>query len=303
MANTNGNWDISTITSYIDENSFELISKAVLETNLAQYMNVRVGLQGNNVDIPLLDTDFVVQDGAYCGWNTTGDTTITQVRMDIANAKINTTQCAQALRDTFISQSLASGALRGGESLPFEALLSDHFVKKLNKYNEEYIVQGKTIGGTTYSGLTSHLTAAQGTVSAATATAWTDTTAVAAANVMYTALPDTSAMADDLVLILSPSNYRALMLDIVRNNYYHIPPGQDVFIPGTNVRAVASAGLVGDNKKYIGPASTLFLGTDLQSDFEQFKLWYSQDNDEMRALMRWRIGVAVSEPSLWAAEL
>jgi len=32
-------------------------------------------------------------------------------------------------------------------------------------------------------------------------------------------------------------------------------------------------------------------------------LWYSQDNDEMRGLMRWRLGVAVSEPSLFSAEL
>jgi len=47
----------------------------------------------------------------------------------------------------------------------------------------------------------------------------------------------------------------------------------------------------------------LFLGTDLTSDFEQFKVWYSQDNDEVRSLLRWRIGVAVSEPALWVAEL
>jgi hypothetical protein len=37
------------------------------------------------------------------------------------------------------------------------------------------------------------------------------------------------------------------------------------------------------------------MGTDLTGDFEQFKLFYSQDNDEMRAIMRWKIGVAVTE--------
>jgi hypothetical protein len=53
----------------------------------------------------------------------------------------------------------------------------------------------------------------------------------------------------------------------------------------------------------MGPQSALFMGTDLTSDFEQFRLWYSIDADEMRGLMRWRLGVAVSEPSLFVAEL
>ena len=169
-----------------------------------------------------------------------------------------------------------------------------------DSYNENYIINGDG----SYSGLTDILTVANGTVSAATATAWTSSTAVAAAQAMYSALPDKSYTQDDLVLILSPQNFRALVLGITQENYYHIAPGStEIYVPGTQVRAVASSGLVGSNKKYMGPSSALFMGTDLTSDFEQFRLWYSQDNDEMRGLMRWRLGVAVSEPSLFSAEL
>ena len=304
MANTTGDWSIAAIQNYIDETSFELISKSILETNLAQFMNVRVGLQANNVQIPILDTDFVVQDGANCGWNPTGNTSVTTTDMILKNNKVNVVQCAQTLRDTFFSQSLASGALRGGESLPFEALLADHFVKKLNSYNESYIISGEAAGG--YSGLTHYLTTANGTVSAGTATNWASITTaggvVAKANALYSSLSGASILADDLVLICSPESHRALMLDIVRSNYYHIAPNEDVYIPGTNVKVIATSGLSGSNVKYIGPASKLFLGTDLTSDFEQFKLWYSEDNDEVRGLMRWRLGVSVSEPNQFAGE-
>ena len=298
-------FDITAISNYIDETSFELIAKSILETSAAKQMNVRTGLQGNSVNIPLLDTDFVVADGQTCGFSATGDTTISVVPMELANAKVNIVQCAQTLRDTFFSQALAAGALGGGESIPFEQMLANHFVKKLNNWNESFIFQGATIGSTTFSGLTDYLTVAQGTISGATAAAWTPSTAVAAAQTLYNALPDTAAMMDDLVLFLSPANYRALQLGITQENYYHIAPGGDIYIPGTNVICVASAGLSGGdaNKKYLGPKSTLFMGTDLESDFEQFKLWYSQDNDEVRGLMRWRVGVAVSEPNLWVAEL
>lgn len=298
-------FDITAISNYIDETSFELIAKSILQTNAAQFMNVRTGLQGNSVNIPLLDTDFVIQDAANCGWSATGDTTISVVPMELANAKVNIVQCAQTLRDTFFSQALAAGALNGGQSLPFEQLLAEHFVKKLNEWNETFIFDGATIGATTFSGLTDILVTANGTINGGTAAAWTSSTAVGKAQTLYAALPDVVAMRDDLVLFLSPSNYRALQLGITQENYYHIAPGGEIYVPGTNVRAVASSGLKGANvnKKYMGSSSTLFMGTDLESDFEQFRLWYSQDNDEVRGLMRWRVGVAVSEPSLWVAEL
>lgn len=293
-------FDVTAIAGYIDQESFGLISKSILETNLAQFMNVRVGLQGNSVDIPLLDTDFVVQDGAECGWNATGDTTVSVVPMTLKNNKVNVVQCVQTLRDTFFSRQLAAGAYNGGTSIPFEEMLADHFVKKLNNYNENYIMNGDG----SYSGLTDILTVANGTVSAATATEWTSSNAVANAQALYEALPDKSYTQDDLVLILSPSQYRALVLGITQENYYHIEPGStEIYIPGTQVRCVPTSGLVNDNKKYCGPASALFMGTDLTGDFEQFRLWYSQDNDEMRGLMRWRVGIAVSEPSLFSAEL
>ncbi len=293
-------FDVTAIAGYIDQESFGLISKSILETNLASFMNVRVGLQGNSVDIPLLSTDFDVQDGANCGWNASGDTTISVVPMTLKNNKVNIIQCVQTLRDTFFSNQLAAGAYNGGTSLPFEEQLAEYFVGKLHNYNEDFIMNGDGA----YSGLTDILTVANGTVSAATATQWTASNAVEKAQEMYQALPDISYTQDGLILILSPQNYRALVLGITQGNYFHIEPGAtNVFVPGTQVQAVASSALVGSNNKYMGPTSALFMGTDLTSDFEQFRLWYSQDNDEMRGLMRWRLGVAVTEPSLFCATL
>ena len=45
-------------------------------------------------------------------------------------------------------------------------------------------------------------------------------------------------------------------------------------------------------------ASNIVLGIDLTGDFEQFKLWYSEDNDQMRATMKWAIGIAVKQAGL-----
>ena len=75
-----------------------------------------------------------------------------------------------------------------------------------------------------------------------------------------------------------------------------------MFIPGTNVKVIACAGIKdqtgGKNNRFLTRASNIILGTDLTGDFEQFKLFYSQDNDQIRATMKWAIGVAVKEPGL-----
>ena len=288
-------FDIGAISGYVEQNSFELISKAVLETPLADYFNVRVGLKAGLNKIPVMDGDFYVQDGGSCGYTTSGDTTITQVDLNLKAAKVNQSYCPETLRQTFLSQSLAAGQFAGNESIPVEQLMADYFVKKLNNFNENFLINGDG----SVNGLTQIITAGNGATEYTGHTStWVLSGAVETAQAMFAALPDAAAVKDDLILICSPSQYRLLQLAITQENYYHIAPGGDIFVPGTNVRVVQSLGCT-NAQKFMGSTSTLFLGTDLSSDFEQFKLFYSADNDEMRSIMKWAIGVAVSEPALW----
>jgi len=288
-------FDISTINTYVDENSFELISKAVLETPLADYFNVRVGLQAGSNKIPIMNGDFFVQDGGSCGYTTSGDTTITQIDLNLKQAKVNQSYCPETLRTTFLSQSLAAGQFAGNESIPVEQLMAEYFVKKLNNFNENYLVNGDG----SYSGLTQIITAGNGaTLTPSSACTWTVSTAVGFAQDMYSNLPDEVMMMDDLILILSPQQYRVMQLAITQENYYHIAPGEPIVVPGTSVRVVPSLGCT-NSQKFMGSTSTLYLGTDLSSDFEQFRVFYSADNDEVRSLMKWAIGVAVTQPELW----
>jgi len=120
---------------------------------------------------------------------------------------------------------------------------------------------------------------------------------------MYELLPGEVSNADDLVLITSVGDYKKLALGVTQGNYYHIAPDlKDLFVPGTNIRVVASAGIKdqtgGKNTRILTRASNIVLGTDLTGDFEQFKIWYSQDNDQMRATMKWAIGVAMKQAEL-----
>ena len=61
-------FDIAEIQGYVDQHSFDLISKTVLNTELASEVNVRVGLNGSTVQIPLLSGDFNTLNGNLCGF-------------------------------------------------------------------------------------------------------------------------------------------------------------------------------------------------------------------------------------------
>ena len=303
------------LTGYVEENAFELLSKAVLETNLAQYITIRAGLQGNSVDIPLMSDDFaLVNDGtgAYCGWNDNGTTTISQVNMKLAHPKLQRAYCVNTLRDTFMSQQLSAGAQGGEESLPFEAVAANYFTQKVTNYNEVYLIQGDQLSSATYTGLKAQAAAA---VTASTMTGinqgkWVAGTAgtgeinaLDAALAVFDAAPAELMLRDDVFLVVSHAAYKALMGAMVKANLYNYTGNvNEVYIPSTNVRVVPSAGIAStDNFKLLTSGANIIMGTDLTSDFDEFRVWYSQDNDEVRASMKWAVGVAIVQPELCIA--
>ena len=292
-------YDFTGLSKYTDELSFELISKVVLQTDLAQYVNVRAGLKGTDVKIPLLDGDFVTADGLTCGFDgSSNNTDFTQVSMTLVPKKYQQAMCPTSLQEYFLGQALASGQMAGNESIPFEELTANYFVQRLKKWNEDFLTQGEGA----VNGLEGIIQAANGaaTQSTVAAAAWTASNAIAQAQSLYEALPEKSINRDDLIMVVSPSYKRALALAITQENYFHISPDQDIFVPGTSVRVVENSGLSGRQYAMVGPAEMIIMGTDLTGDFESFKLWYSEDNDEVRAMMRWKIGIAVTEVDAFA---
>lgn len=295
----NGGFD--GLTQYVDETSFELISKAVLETSLASYVDVRAGLKGNLVDIPLVDETFNVGDGMACGWDANNTASISQVTMDIYHGKYQHEYCPQVLRDTFMANRLAAGQHAGAESLPAEQIFANQLVQKLNNWNEKYMINGKgSVDGI------QDILAASAVSASALDVAWAGNTAVGLAHDMFALLPGEVSMADDLVLVVSTGDYKKLALGVTQGNYYHISPDlKELYVPGTNIRVVASAGIqeitganAGKNFRFLTRASNIIMGTDLTGDFEEFKIWYSADNDQVRATMKWAIGVQVVQPEL-----
>ena len=290
-------FDISALPAYTDQLSLDLISKAVLKTDLLDYVDLRSGFTSGTVAINLVDAALPVS-ALSCGWTSDGEITYSQVNVTIESLQSKTEMCIEDLRSVYQSAFMNAGT--GNDFLPFEEVISESYADKLRKYNEGFLING--FGATT--GLKAQITSANGAnLQGGVPAAWTATNAVEQALDLYDAIAESVKDRDDLIMVVSPDAYRALVRGLVASNLFHYDSvsGNDVVIlPGTNVTVVKSSGLVGSDYKFAGPGKMILAATGLTDELDAFRFFYDEASDVMKFRAAWRLGVGVGEVNVFA---
>jgi len=290
-------FDVTALPAYTDQLSLDLISKVVLKTDLLDYVDLRSGFTSGTVAINLVDADLPVS-ALSCGWASDGQVTYSQVNVTIESLQSKTEMCIEDLRAKYTSAFMNAGT--GNDFLPFEQVISESYTDKLRKYNEGFLINGF---GTTL-GLKGQVTSANGAnLQAGVPAAWTATNAYEQALDLYDAIDESVKDRDDLIMVVSPDAYRALVRALVAQNLYHFNSveGNDIMIlPGTNVTVVKSSGLVGSNYKFAGPGKMILAATGLTDELDTFRFFYDEAADVMKFRAAWRLGVGVGEVNLFA---
>ena len=287
-------FDLTGLGAYTDELSFDLISKAVLTTELMENINVRTGLAAGTVAINLMDGDLNVSDRS-CGFTPSGDINFTQVDITIVDKQIKMTVCPTDLREYYLSQKMSPSAVAGSEEVPFEEVIADYYIKKIKNYNEGFLINGDGV----VNGIKAQVTTANGAnLQGGTPAAWDASNAVEQALDLYDAIGEAVIDRDDLIMIMSPANYRALTRGLVAANLFHyqaVEGNEAVYLPGTNVKLVKSSGLSGSDYVAAGPAEFIVAGTGLTDDMSSFAMMYDPYEDIVKVRAYWRLGVAVHQ--------
>ena len=289
-------FNIAALPAYTDQLSNEIIAKSVLTTDLLSYLDLRTGYTSGTVAINLVDADLPVS-ALSCGWTSDGEITYSQVNVTIESLQSKTEVCPEDLRSVYQSAFMAAGT--GNDAIPFEEVISNQYAEKLTKYNEGFLINGF---GTTL-GLKGQITSANGATVPAGAAAWTVNNAVDQALDLYDAIDESVKDRDDLIMVVSPANYRTLTRALVAQNLYHFDSvaAQDILIlPGTNITIVKSSGLVGSDYVFAGPGKMILAATGLQDELDSFVWFYDQGVDVMKFRAAWRLGVGVGEINLFA---
>ena len=289
-------FNVAALPAYTDQLSLELISKSVLTTDLLSYLDLRTGLSSGTVSINLVEADLPVS-ALSCGWTSDGEITYSQVDVTIESLQSKTEVCPETLRDVYQSAFMSAGT--GNDEIPFEEVISNQYAEKLTKYNEGFLINGF---GTTL-GLKGQITGANGATVPAGAAAWTVQNAVDQALDLYDAIDESVKDRDDLIMVMSPANYRTLVRALVAQNLYHfdsVSGNEAIMLPGTNIKMVKSSGLVGSDNVFAGPGKMIIAATGLQDELDNFVWFYDNGADVMKFRAAWRLGVGVGQVNLFA---
>lgn len=123
-------------------------------------------------------------------------------------------------------------------------------------------------------------------------------------------LDDNIKSADDLTVWVGPGVFTKVVQGLTQNNLFHFSPTSvterngmhEVPLPGfPNIKIVSTYGLTNSQRVIIGPDSDMVIGTDLRSDTENFKLWYSIDQDRINYRLRNKLGIQAGHPNYWCS--
>ena len=299
-------FSLASLTAYTDQQRLPLITKAVFSARTAALFTKQVGVK-SAAALNLMDTDAALQSGTACGWNVagaaSGTTTFTQRNITVAPMKIQEALCPRSLEQYWMQTQLTQGSTYDG--VPFEQAYAEQKALRIAEALENAIWSGSTL----VTGLLTILNAASGsTVSGNTAGisgAITTANAIQIFDNIYNRIPQAILTRNDLVIFCGWDVFRTLIGALKSNTgvmYNQVDlqglADGDIIYPGTNVRVVAVPGLLGYNRLVCSYLGNFVYATDLLSDEENFELWYSKDNDEVRFQAAFKVGVQVAYPDL-----
>jgi hypothetical protein len=302
-------YNFGNLAAYTDQERLPLITKAVFSARSAALFTKQVGIKFAAA-LNLMDTDALLQSGDACGYTTSGTTTFSQRNITVGRMKVMETLCPRSLEQYWMQTQLTAGSMY--EGVPFEQAFAEQKALRIAEALENAIWQGNAY----FSGVNQLLNAASGSTISGNTGAVSASVGITATNVIgifdaiYNQIPQAILTKQDLVIFCGWNNYRTLVQAFKQGNatgglavLYNqvdlasLANGEFIY-PGTNVRVIAVPGLTNTNRIVASYLGNFFYGTDLLSDEEQFSIFYSRDNDEIRTIAAFKAGVQLAYPDL-----
>ena len=304
---------LGTLTSYTKQLVKPLLTSAVFEAKTQQLIKdggIVIPNAKSVVAIPLMDTDAVFGTDS-CSFDPSGTTTFTQRTITVGKIKVEEKICPKDLEAYFTQEALKAGST-------YEDFGNAEFqTAYLNKKNariaaqlETAIWQGDITGAgganlNKFDGL-SKLIAAGSPVNAnvsgytgvATITTITQSNVVAATEGIYKAIPAAVLAKGDVKIFVGNDWYRLLIMAYRALNLFSYNPqdanASSFILPATNVEVISTNGLNGTGDAYAIALSNIAMAVDLIDEENSYKMWYSEDNNDVRFRVAFKMGVNVA---------
>lgn len=303
---------VTGLTTYVAENADRILAASITgaETLKVPGISIQAGIK-NAEKIMLFANTAPFQVGGTCAFNASGSTTFSDVTLTVSPLKWNDTFCPEDLQTKFLSTKLVAGS--NYDSLPFEELIMKNVTDNIAFQLEKTIWQGDT----TLTNL-NDLKQFDGwlkKIDAGSPISATPTADITTGNIIgimdeiYTLIPAAllNNVEKPLTAFMGWDTFRLLMIAEKNSNKFHFNPGEayatgEYTMPGSGLKVKAVHGLdaiAGSLASYTDriictyPAN-LFYGTDLANEYEEAKLWYSMDDQNIKGSIKWKSGCQIA---------
>ena len=300
MANTNPNFNVSTLPAYVQENQDVLINGVVFGAKTIDRISIQPGIK-TTAEINYLSADPVLQNGKGCDFTPDNTTELTQREIVTALIKVNESFCADTLLGKW-AEYLVRIPETQRDTFPFEAYVIRIFRDAIAEKIEKLIWQGDTTSADPdLKWINGFLALAASATGVVPVTVAAGTTAWNALKQVILALPVSVIRRGNVKIFVSPEFYMGFVLELVEKNFFHYSGPQnsapeEIVFPGTNIMVAKTDGLSGTKKILATNAENLFYGTDVENAQEQFKVKYEEDTNLIKVAVRWNSGVQIAFP-------
>jgi len=303
----------SSLTDYVEENKGDLILEAVIGAPTLSYpIDIIQGIKYKQA-FNFLAVTAPFQTGTNCEFNSSGDVTFTQSTISVTDVKVQNQFCPKTLESKYTQKFLRPGAHQ--EELPVGKYITDQVNLLIKAQMEQALWQGDTAltnlpNLKIFDGWLKKIDAGSPVIATATADVTTGNI-ISIIDNMYTLL-GTNLPAimsrPDLVLVMGKDTFQLLVLALRNLNYFHIDVNQslqswELNFPTYGLKVIGVDGLSNiagtqatkKDRMVLTYWDNLVFGTDLQSDYENYEMWYSKDDRVIKLSAEWKAGTAVKK--------
>lgn len=302
----------SGLSAYTKQLIKPLLTSAVFEAKTQQMIKdggIVIPNAKSVVAIPLMDTDAVFASDS-CSFDASGTTTFSQRSITVGKIKVEEKICPKDLEAYFTQEALKAGSTyEDFGNADFQATYLAKKNARIAAQLETAIWQGDATGATAnlnkFDGLQKLIAAGSpvdanvsGYTGVATITTVTASNVIAATEGIYKAIPAAVLAKGDVKIFVGNDWYRLLILAYRALNMFSYNPqdsqAASFILPATNVEVVSVNGLNTTGDAYAISLSNIAMAVDLVDEENNYKMWYSEDNNDVRFRVAFKLGVNVA---------
>ena len=292
--------NVSALADWSNSTAGDLIIRSVYEGQTTSILPIKTGVK-HSTPLNLFDVDLVVQNGT-CVSTPSGSMIATDKQLTVTPRTSFDGLCLKDMDTTYLGISaLEPGSYNQTFSLAnaYGEMLTNQFAKK----NDEFLWSTDSGSAQGLGYLTSGSNTGVVVPNEATGS-FTSATALTVIDALIENLDADVADRDDLTVWMSVSNFRKYVTALRSSNNFYFDPASitnrtgilSMAYPFQNVKVVGTTGLQGSDRVCLMPDAYAVVGTDLESDFTDFQMFYDINTDQLKHRISTKLGVGLAYP-------